>query len=69
MDEKKWNISTDNTGQQLGVMSYGCFCRHSYQFKLKMEHFFSFKNNTKHNLTIGFIKSLVRQNFVRSDKI
>ena len=30
---------------------------------------FSPKNNTEHSLTIGFIKSLVRQNFVRSDKI
>ena len=27
------------------------------------------ENNTEHSLTIGFLKSLVRQNFVRPDKI
>ena len=61
MYEKKWNIS-DHTGQQLGFMSSRCFCRYSYHFKLKMEFLFPLtclmiENNTKHNLTIGFIKS------------
>ena len=70
MDEKKRNIS-DLLGQRLDFMSSRCFCRHLSTLNLRWSTFFLYviENNTEHSLTTGFIKSLVRQNFVRSDKI
>ena len=54
-----WRKRSETQGQQLGFMSSRCFCRHlcsTLNFRWSTFFLEMIENNTKHSLTICFIK-------------